>query len=299
MTAAQKHISVCICTFRRPGLLDALLSRLEHQQTNGRFTYSIVVADNDAGKSSQQVVSAFKARSAIATTYGCEPRQNISLARNEALRHSTGDFVAFIDDDECPENDWLATMLEACETHRASGVLGPVRPRFEEPPPRWVVDGGFFERPEHATGFVMFWRGCRTGNVLLRRSILEDLPEAFDPKFGTGAEDQDFFRRLIDLGHVFVWCNEGAVYETVPRERCTRAYLLKRAMLRGRNSLNVRGGRAGRVVQSVAAVPAYLLMLPFALLLGQHIFMKYCIRFCDHAGRLLALVRLNPVHQWS
>jgi hypothetical protein len=31
--------------------------------------------------------------------------------------------------------------------------------------------------------------------------------------------------------------------------------------------------------------------------MGQHVFMKYCIRFCDHAGRLLALFRLNPVHQ--
>jgi succinoglycan biosynthesis protein ExoM len=298
MTAAQKHISVCICTYRRPGLLGSLLGRLEQQQTNGRFTYSIVVADNDAGQSSQQVVSAFAARSTIPTTYSCEPRQNISLARNEVLRHATGDFVAFIDDDECPENDWLAVMLEACETYRASGVLGPVRPRFEEPPPRWVIDGRFWERPEHRTGFVLSWRGCRTGNVLLRRSLLEGVPQAFDPKFGTGAEDQDFFRRMMGLGHVFVWCNEGAVYETVPKERCKRTYLLRRAMLGGRNSLNVPVGRAGRLAQSVAAVPAYLLMLPFALFMGQHVFMKYCIRFCHHAGRLLALLRLNPVHYW-
>src|SRR3990172_2042813 len=127
MTAAQKHISVCICTFRRPGLLGSLLSRLEQQQTNDRFTYSIGVADNDAGQSSRQVVSAFAARSTIATTYSCEPRQNISLARNEVLRHATGDFVALIDDDQYPENDWLAVMLEACEAYRASGVLGPVR----------------------------------------------------------------------------------------------------------------------------------------------------------------------------
>jgi succinoglycan biosynthesis protein ExoM len=299
MTAAQKHISVCICTFRRPDLLGALLSRLEQQQTNDRFTYSIVVADNDAAESSRQVVAAFAARRTIAITYSCEPRQNISLARNEVLRHATGDFVAFIDDDELPESDWLAVMLEACERHQASGVLGPVRPHFEEQPPRWVIDGGFFDRPEHPTGHVMFWRLCRTGNVLLRRPILKALPEAFDPVFGTGAEDQDFFRRLIDLGNVFVWCNEGAVYETVPKERCTRAYLLKRAMIRGRNSLNVRGGRANRVAQSLAAVPAYLLMMPFALLMGQHVFMKYCIKFCDHAGRLLALLRLNPVHEWS
>ena len=298
MTAAQKHIGVCICTFRRPGLLGSLLSRLEQQQTNDRFTYSIVVADNDAGQSSRQVVSAFAARSTIATTYSCEPRQNISLARNEVLRYATGDFVALIDDDQYPENDWLAVMLEACEAYRASGVLGPVRPRFAEPPPRWVIDGRFWERPEHRTGFVLGWRGCITANVLLRRSVLEGLPQVFDPTFGTGSEDEDFFRRMIGLGHVFVWCNEGAVCETVPKERCKRTYLLRRAMLNGRNSLKVPVGRVGRLARSVAAVPAYLLMLPFALLMGQHVFMKYCIRFCHHAGRLLALLRLNPVHQW-
>jgi succinoglycan biosynthesis protein ExoM len=299
MTPARKHISICICTFRRPRLLGALLSRLEQQQTNDRFTYSIVVADNDAAQSSQHVVSSFAVRSPIAIAYSCEPRQNISLARNEVLRHATGDFVAFIDDDEYPENDWLVKMLEAYERYGASGVLGPVRPRFAEPPPRWVIDGRFWDRREHETGHVMGWRNTRTGNVLLRRSILEDLPEAFDPKFGTGAEDVDFFRRLIGLGHTFVWCSEGIVYETVPKERCTRTYLLKRAMLGGRNSLNVPIGRAGRVAQSVAAVPAYLLMLPFALLMGQHVFMKYCVRFFHHAGRLLAVFRLNPVHQWS
>jgi glycosyltransferase involved in cell wall biosynthesis len=299
MTAAKKHISVCICTFRRPNFLGALLSRLEQQQTNDRFTYSIIVADNDAGQTSHQVVSAFAGRSTIAITYSCEARQNISLARNEVLRHATGEFVAFIDDDELPEIDWLATMLQACEMYAASGVLGPVRPHFEEPPPRWVIDGRFCERPEYATGHVMDWPDCKTGNVLLRRSILAGLPEVFDPIFGSGSEDQDFFRRMMGSGHVFVWCNEGAVYETVPKERCKRTYMLRRAMLRGRNSLNVPVGRVSRLARSVAAVPAYLLILPFALFMGQHVFMRYCIRLCDHAGRLLALVRLNPVHRWS
>ena len=42
-----KHISVCICTFRRPSLLRKLLDRLEHQNSNGQFSFSIVVTDND------------------------------------------------------------------------------------------------------------------------------------------------------------------------------------------------------------------------------------------------------------
>jgi succinoglycan biosynthesis protein ExoM len=291
----EKHISVCVCTFQRPGLLRKLLDRLERQQDNGQFTFSIVVTDNDSQRSSQRVVADFAASSRIAVKYSCEPRQNIALARNAALNHATGEFVAFIDDDEYPEDDWLPVMLAACETYQAAGVLGPVRPRFEETPPRWIVDGRFWDRPEHPTGWVMNWPECRTGNVLLRRHILDGIPEVFDPAFRTGGEDVDFFRRMMEQGHVFRWCNEGAVQETVPRQRCTRSYMLKRAMLRGRHSVTLPIRRLELATRSVIAAPLYLLMMPFALLLGQHVFMKYCIKFCDHAGRLLTLLRLNPV----
>jgi len=297
MTTEQKYISVCICTFKRPGLLHKLLERLEQQQANGQFALSVVVTDNDSRQSAHCVVAEFAATSRIVVTYSCEPRQNIALARNEALSHATGDFVALIDDDEYPENGWLAAMLEACEKYQAAGVLGPVRPRFEEAPPRWIADGRFWDRPEHRTGWVMDWRDCRTGNVLFRRHIVDGLQEVFNPIFGTGAEDTDFFRRMMGSGHVFRWCNEAVVYETVPKERCTRSYMFKRAMLRGRHSVTLPGRRLRLAARSVVAVPVYLMMLPFTLLLGQHFFMRYGIKFCDHAGRLLALLRLNPVRE--
>jgi len=297
MIIEKKHISVCICTFQRPSLLERLLELLEQQQTNGRFTFSVVVTDNDSRRSAERVVAEFAATSRIAAVYSCEPLQNIALARNRALSHATGDFVACIDDDEFPENGWLAAMLDTCEKYEAAGVLGPVRPHFEEPPPRWIVNGRFFERPEHQTGRIMEWEECRTGNLLFRRGILNGIHEVFKPEFGSGGEDKDFFLRMTRLGHVFLWCNEAAVYETVPKERWTRIYLIRRAMLRGRNNLKLPISRLGLVSRSLIAAPIYLVLLPFALMLGQHVFMKYCIKFCDHAGRILALLGLNPVRE--
>jgi glycosyltransferase involved in cell wall biosynthesis len=277
--------------------LRRLLERLEQQRTEGRFTFSIVVSDNDANRSSQPVVTAFSAASSVEIVYTCEPRQNIALARNEALRHARGAFVAFIDDDEFPKDDWLTAMLQACESYGASGVLGPVRPHFDEPPPHWIIKGRFCERPEHETGAVMAWQESRTGNLLFRRNIVDGVEEPFDAAFGTGGEDVDFFIRMTKQGCVFRWCNEGVVYETVPRERWTRRYMLKRAMLRGRNILKLPVDRAGLLARSLVAAPLYLVMLPVTLLLGQHVFMKYCIKFCDHAGRILSAMRLNPVRE--
>jgi len=299
MTARPKHISVCICAFRRPRHLKCLLEHLERQLTEDRFSFSIVVADNDHRQSSRAVVAKFAATSRIAVTYSCEAEQNISLARNEALRHATGDFVAFIDDDEFPDAGWLIEMLDALERYQVAGVLGPTLPCYEKPPPRWIVEGRFWERPHRHTGDVLEWKDCRTANVLLCRGILDNLHEVFDPVFGTGGEDQDFFRRMMRSGHAFRWCNEGLVHETIPTERCTRTYLLRRAMLRGRNSINQPPGRARLTFESLLAVPAYLSMLPFTLFFGQHVFMNYTVKLCDHIGRILALIGLNPVREWT
>src|SRR5688572_29957149 len=73
MTSREKHISVCICTFQRPGLLRRLLDRLQQQQTNGQFTFSVVVTDNDSAQSSQRVVADFAGSSGRAVKYSCEP----------------------------------------------------------------------------------------------------------------------------------------------------------------------------------------------------------------------------------
>ncbi len=289
------HITVCICTYRRGELLKRLLANLERQETGGYFGYSIVVCDNDNLLSSKPIVSEFAASSKLPVIYCTEPRQNIALARNQALKFAKGEFVAFIDDDEFPASKWLGIMLETCEHFRATGVLGPVRPHFEQPPPRWILTGRFCERPEYETGRRMSGGECRTGNVLMRRSALDGMAEPFRPEFGTGGEDTDFFMRSIKAGSLFVWCNEGLTFETVPQNRWTRRYMLKRALLRGKITL-INPKRPIRLIAtSFLAVFAYGCILLPALLLGQHVFMKYCIRFCDHAGRLLELVHLNPL----
>lgn len=295
--AEAPHISVCICTYKRPVLLAKLLDHLARLTTDDRFTYSIVVADNDASRSAEPVVRSFAAQSAIDVIYTIEPRQNIALARNEVLRHARGQYIAFIDDDEFPEPDWLLTMLDACRTLGASGVLGPVRPQFDAAPPQWIIDGKFCERREYPTGRIMPWEECRTGNLLFRKDLLDTTDEPFDERFATGGEDVDFFLRMTKAGHIFKWCNEGIVYEAVPPERWTRAYMLRRALLRGRNILKLPSGQLRLVSRSLLATPIYATILPFTLVFGHHVFMKYCIRLCDHIGRLLAVARLNPVSE--
>src|SRR5687768_10946656 len=101
------HITVCICTYRRPRMLMHLLGRLQNQDTDGQFTYSLVVVDNDAAESARPAVEACMQQSAVPMRYLCEPERNISSARNRAVTSAAGAFVALIDDDEFPEESWL------------------------------------------------------------------------------------------------------------------------------------------------------------------------------------------------
>lgn len=296
-TALTHEISVCICTLRRGDLLRRLLQALESQKTDGLFKYSVVVADNDSGRSAEPTVRTFLSAAHLPVTYCVEPQQNIALARNKAIENAAGDFIAFIDDDEFPAEDWLLNLFKTWKASGADGVLGPVKPHFDPAPPQWVTKGGFFDRPEHPTGFQIGWEEGRTGNVLFNRNILIDGEAPFRSQFNTAGEDVDFFRRMMDNGRRFVWCNEAVAFETVPASRCNRTYLLRRALLRGSNFPKHPSKRLVNIVKSLLAVPAYTLALPVLALFGQHVFLQYLIKLLDHASRLLAFMGISVVKE--
>ena len=296
MMTHTRHLTVCVCTYRRPELLKSLLEDLRRQDTAGLFTYSILVVDNDRERSAETVVSRFAAEQPLHVEYYVEPEQNIALARNKAIERANGEFVVFIDDDESPIQRWLLTLFEACNKHNVHGVLGPVHPRFSETPPEWVVAGKFYDRPTYPTGFVIDWRQGRTGNTLLKKEVFTGEMQPFRPEFRTG-EDQDFFRRMIEKGYVFIWCDEAVAFEVVPPIRWNRAFMLKRALLRGYTSLAHPTFAARDILKSAVAAPAYALALPFALALGQGTFMGVLVRLFDHLGRLLGFVGINPIRQ--
>jgi len=278
-------------------MLEKLLEHLEGQVVSPEITFSVIVVDNDGEQSAQAVVERFNDRGVLDIAYYSEPRQNIALARNSALRHARGDFLALIDDDEFPGSDWLVQLYQACKTYHADGVLGPVCPSFMEPPPRWVLAGRFHEKGGHESGEILSWRDTRTSNVLLRRATLSRTKIQFDATFSRGGEDVDFFTRLMRAGCKFVWCQDAPVFETIPPVRCTRKFMLKRALLRGCVTTQYVTFGPWRVVKSVAAVPVYAAALPLTVMLGQHRAMDVLIRLVEHAGLLMATCGLEPVKE--
>lgn len=290
------HISVCICTYKRPGLLANLLEKLQQQVTNDVFTYSAVIVDNDVNETAKSVVEAYKQKSLFNIEYFVEPEQNISLARNKAVGNAGGNFIALIDDDEYPGSNWLLNFFEALANIRADGALGPVVPYYPAGIPKWIIKSKIWEMSFRKTGTTLNWPETRTSNVFLNKKVLDGQVEPFDPKFGlTGGEDQDFFKRMMSKGHRFVWCNEAEVYEVIPPERWSSSFYLKKYLQMGGRTGELAKNWPFRIkckwlAKSILAIGFYTLSLPFSLLLGQHAFTKCMLKGLYFFGWLAAFL---------
>jgi succinoglycan biosynthesis protein ExoM len=296
------HIMVCICTFKRPTMLEELLVALSQQETNGLFTFSVRVVDNDREESARPIVSRVAGERRLFVEYVVEPRQNIARARNRAVADVSAEFIAIIDDDEQPERDWLFGLWSSINELAADGVLGPVLPKFPDSSPIWLRKSGLCERPSHRTGQWLEYRETRTGNALFRGSLFVGIQEPFNPELGEGGgEDIDFFRRRMDEGYRFAWCNEAIVYEGVPPERWGLQYYCHRQLrlggLLGNRQKQASELTFGAIGCSAARLVVHGVRVFVRLPFGMHLYAKPLAQLCYHAGFLLGacgLLRSQP-----
>lgn len=289
-------ISVCVCTYRRNRLLENLLRTLSQQITAGLFSVSIVVVDNDEQGSAEETVVDVEKRFGTGIIYAIETELSISAARNHTLQLATGNYVAFIDDDEFAPVDWLLTMYCAIQTFDVDGALGPVIPFFEQHPPPWLIKSGLCERPVIRTGTLLHWNDTRTGNALVKRDVFDKNNLCFDLKCRTSGSDKEFFREAMDLGFRFVAVEDAPVYEILPLERQTKRYYIRRAILQASNERKIRApmlrGFSKILVPLKTAVvlAVYSLLLPMRAAFGSHYIIRDAEKIAYHLSWLLTML---------
>lgn len=236
VTTSSVTCAICVVTFKRPEGLTRLLESFRKLHCPDGLEVRVVVVDNDAAESAREVVDRCALVVPFPLSYAVEPERGLSRVRNTALRHAAlSDWVAFIDDDEWPEPDWLERLVETQRQTGADVVLGPSVPWFDVPPPRWIQDGGFFERARFPTGQrIPFWR-ARTSGVMIRGASLANLgSDPFDDRFGSvGGEDRVFFYQLEKNGARIIWVDEAVVNECVPASRANARWLVRRGYRTG------------------------------------------------------------------
>jgi len=285
-------IAICVCTYRRPQVLADLIARLQKQETHGKFSFSIRVVDNDKDCSAREVISACRQNSAVKVEYVIEPCQNISRARNRAVRDLAVDYIAMIDDDEVPCDNWLLRLICLAQATGAHGVLGPVRPLYPPGCPSWLQRSGLCDRPTYPTGQPLQYHQTRTGNALVSNSLFDGEAEPFKVEFGlSGGEDIDFFRRKISQGFRFLWCNEADAFEVVLPDRWSLSYYFQRQLRLG-GLLGERQRSVARFLRSLTSAITHGIQGCVLLAFGKHRYSKPLVRFAYHVGYLGAAVGL-------
>ena len=185
------RISVVVCTYNGARWLDGCfdaLSRVEYPN------FEVMLVDDGSTDGSSAVAERRGVRVVRSDQNG-----GLSAARNLGLRASTGEIIAYLDDDARPEPDWLRRLAHTFQTRPYGAVGGPnIPPRGDG-----VVADCITESPGGPIHVLVTDEvaehipGC---NMAIRRDALTEIG-GFDPRFRTAGDDVDICWRLQDAGH--------------------------------------------------------------------------------------------------
>ncbi|HEU5047106.1 MAG TPA: glycosyltransferase family 2 protein [Rickettsiales bacterium] len=256
MTGDGLAIDICICTFRRPGVVETLRS-LSRLHLLPQWEVRVLVADNDDWPSARDWVMEIAAETGLQIVYIHAPARNISTARNACLDAATAHLVAFLDDDELATEQWLVSLVNIMQRENADVVLGPVLAVYPDECPAWMRQGDFHSTRPTYQGSAITTGYC--GNALLRREAPAVFGKRFRADLGrSGGEDTAFFADIHTSGGVIAYAPEALVTEAVPRERAQLAWLLARRFRYGQTyaTLWLDTTGAGTMARCMAALKA-------------------------------------------
>ncbi len=186
---AWPKISVVVCTFNGSRTIRDCLEGIGKLRYPN---YETIVIDDGSTDGVGDIAVEYDVRLI------CTENQGLSAARNLGWQSATGEIVAYIDDDACPDPDWLTYLAAAFLKEDYAGVGGPNIPVPGDGNTANCVansPGG----PAHvllSDCEAEHIPGC---NMAFRRSWLEAI-NGFDPQFRQAGDDVDICWRTREQG---------------------------------------------------------------------------------------------------
>ncbi len=220
-------VSVVVPTRNRARYLEVALASLRAQR--GATALELVVVDDGSTDDTRSVAAAHGAR--------VEPVRGAGLnaARNTGVTATSGDLVAFVDDDVWVPPDWLAALAAGAEDHPdADAFGGPIHVRMEGPapagwrqaPPITSLDLGDSDRTAD-----MVWGA----NFAVRRSAFERLG-GFDEDIGGHGDEEEWLLGLQRSGGRIVYLAAAGLDHRRAGDDARLVALTRAAWHRGRGA---------------------------------------------------------------
>ncbi|HKD05121.1 MAG TPA: glycosyltransferase family 2 protein [Bryobacteraceae bacterium] len=253
----------------------ALRSLLELTPPPGH-SYDIVVVDDASPDDTGAVVAQASSGAAVEVRYVRHARNvGVAAARNTCVRHARGAWIAFFDDDQLADADWLVNLRATAERTGADCVAGPCVPVASGRPlplsiRRTVGDNPLLRHRRRGDSLdPRRWlnpmpTAVGTGNVLIRKMLFEKIG-AFSETLRRG-EDMEFFLRADRQGAKIVTAPDAIIYHVVPEDRMTPEVLLSAATrggaVRAEVELSVLGVRTPLLFASLRIARLMIWTLP-------------------------------------
>lgn len=239
-------VSVIICSYNRADWLREAIESLFDLETAG-FSYEILVVDNASTDHTAAVLAEMAQQRPDKLRHVIESEPGVSFARNRGVHESKGEWIAFFDDDELAEPDWLLQLLKAAQKYDVKCVGGAVKLKFHPGKERdlrhWVrVTLGCTEGMQE-----QLYDGKRvptTGNMLIHKEIFETIG-LFRTDLVEGGEDTDLYHRSRTAGYKAYHAPKALAHHQIPPFRIEPNYLRSTSMRMGshiaRRELEQRG----------------------------------------------------------
>ena len=237
-------LTVAIPTYNGSQRLPAVLDRLKAQTGTDSLSWEIIVADNNSKDDTAAIIKQYQLQWPQATPlrYTFVGEQGAAFARQRAVEIAQGNIIAFLDDDNVPETDWIANVHHFALAHPDAGAFGSqIHGDFESPLPKELKSFSCFlavvERGSKPCLYDPQKKMLPPGaGLAVRRSVwLKHVPKRLflnhkGKKAGLASEDLEAVLHIQKAGWE-VWYNpDMVVYHRIPSARLQESYL--RSLLR-------------------------------------------------------------------
>ena len=207
------RVSVVINTYNRAISLQVTLQAMLRQNYPN---FETIVVN---GPSTDHTLGVLRAHGSEIRAGSCAER-NLSVSRNVGIEMARGEFVAFIDDDAVPDEDWLVNAIAAFDADEVAGVGGFVYDHtgYELQYSYTICDrmGNAYHNipismPEFCYPGCYRYPALLGTNSVFRRSALLEI-EGFDEQFDYFLDETDVNLRLVDAGYLLKQIPNAFVY---------------------------------------------------------------------------------------
>ncbi len=234
-------ISAIICTHNRDRYLGAAIDSLLAQDWPD---FEVIVVDNASTDSTRTLVEARLTDPRLKYIY--ESTLGLSTARNRGFLESSGDIIAYLDDDAVAEPYWLRQLIMAYQTQERLAIAGGrvtlLWPEAQ-PQPRWISEAmlsclGAYDLGPEVINIEQPSLTPRGLNYSLRRSFLEAVG-GFDAQFGRvgnnllSNEELVMTELALAKGWQVQYLPAALVAHNVALERIQRHWFLRRSWWQG------------------------------------------------------------------